>query len=283
MPFTLAVPQALYTRPETQLLYTTPTCRTSECRWEIFTSLAVCLDMKSNNQPPVRPNYELTPIDVTDQLDIHGDEVYTDISGPNGGSNITLPNGAMLHPTYGYRNSNISVATSGMPSLSLNETGNMIGTVPILGYTMIYYPPLRAYEMLLHFCVNTYNVSVTNNIATVTQVASYTNADYGEAFVARYNTTYNVTYLTTPDNPGFKYVAAGYGPSEIGSSLATSIGGAYSYLGGYNMSAGTAVFGTALERAEAGITSNDSQAVDDVRYAAIYNLSSNIAMGLTNA
>lgn len=47
LPFTLAVPQAIYTRPETQLSYTTPECRTSECTWKRFTSLAICLEMNS--------------------------------------------------------------------------------------------------------------------------------------------------------------------------------------------------------------------------------------------
>lgn len=189
----------------------------------------------------------------------------------------------MLHPTYGYRNMNISVAASGTPSLSLNKTGMMVVGIPIIDYTMIYWPNLRAYEMLMHFCVNTYEASVTGNIPTVKEVASYTNVEYGEVLVKEYNMTINATYLTTPDDPGFKYVVGGYGPGEIGSLIASLIGGAFTDYGVYNMSGGTAVFGTALARAVVGINANDSQAIDDARYAAVYNVSSNIATGLTNA
>ncbi|KAM0806766.1 hypothetical protein AB5N19_07103 [Seiridium cardinale] len=262
LPFTLAIPQAIYTRPENPISYTPPTCRTSECTWDHFTTLAVCMDMKN----------------ITDQMDTGG-EIVNDVTGSSGGSNITLPNGAMLHPTYGFRNMNISAGTS----VSFNNT-DMI-KAPILDYTIMFWPPsqARAYEVLLHFCVNTYSVAVKGNIPTVDLAASYTNIDEGEVFVKGANQTYNVTYLTTPDDPGEKFVADGMGPGYIGGSLASSITGAYTYLGDYNMSAGVGVFGAAIERAIVGVNSNDSQAIDDAQYAGIYNLSSNIAMALTNA
>ncbi|KAK6077793.1 hypothetical protein SCUP234_06551 [Seiridium cupressi] len=203
--------------------------------------------------------------------------MYAQRSG--GGSNITLPNGAMLHPTYGFRNMNISAGTS----VSFNNT-DMI-KAPILDYTIMFWPPsqARAYEVLLHFCVNTYSVTVKGNIPTVDLVASYANIDEGEVFVKSSNQTFNVTYLTTPDDPGEKFVADGMGPGYIGGALASSITGAYTYFGDYNMSAGVGVFGAAIERAIVGVNSNDSQAIDDAQYAGIYNLSSNIAMALTNA
>jgi hypothetical protein len=208
-----------------------------------------------------------------------GGEVVNQITGHGYGSNITLPNGAMLQPSYGYRNMNISSGTS----LSFNDTDMM--KVPIIDYTIIFWPPeqARAYEVLLHFCVNTYSVNVTGNIPTVKQIASYTIANQGETHVNVYNNTYNVTYLTTPDDPGVRYVADGMGPGQIGGQLASWITGEFTYFGDYNMSTGAAVIGTSIERALANANTTDAQAVDDVQYAAIYNLSSNLAMGLTNA
>lgn len=219
----------------------------------------------------------MTQLDITDLLDTGGQEL-NDISGANGGSNITLPNGAMLNiAPSGYRNMNISAGTS----ISWNNTDFM--KLPILDYTIIFWPPLRAFEVNLHFCVNTYSANVSSNSPTVKSIASYTNVDEGEAFVKGYNSTYNTTYLTTPDDPDTKFIAGGMGVGSIGSALKSSITGDYIYYGSYNMSSGVGVFGTAIERAIVGINSSNSQAIDDARYAAVYNLSSNIAMGLTNA
>ncbi|KAJ0335548.1 hypothetical protein COL922a_009048 [Colletotrichum nupharicola] len=75
---------------------------------------------------------------------------------------------------------NISTGTS----LSYNDTD--IIKAELFNFFVLYGPAptqLRAYEIIMHWCVNTYNVTVQNNVPITQQVASYTKPNLGEVFV----------------------------------------------------------------------------------------------------
>ncbi|KAJ0341233.1 hypothetical protein COL154_008993 [Colletotrichum chrysophilum] len=165
---------------------------------------------------------------------VHGDPIKA-------GTNATLPNGvSMQRSAYGYHNMNISTGTS----LSYNDTD--IIKAELFNFFVLYGPAptqLRAYEIMMHWCVNTYNVTVQNNVPITQQVASYTKPNLGEVFVQNYNMTINGTYLTSPDSPGKQYVASAIGINPL----------------------------------------NESQKLDDAYFITLMNLTQNIASGLTNA
>lgn len=154
----------------------------------------------------------------------------------------------------------------------------------IWNFFVIYGPRLRATEIMLHWCVNTYRVTVQDNLPVTQKVASYTNPQTGEVFVETYNMTSNATYLTSPDNPGKKYVADGMGPAEIADILDSTLSGTYIDGGTYMFQNGTQIYGTALSRAAIGINeTTESQKLDDALFTTLRNLTENIASGLTNA
>ncbi|KAJ0306061.1 hypothetical protein Brms1b_010612 [Colletotrichum noveboracense] len=198
------------------------------------------------------------------------------------GTNATLPNGvSMQRSAYGYHSMNISTGTS----LSYNDTD--IIKAELFNFFVLYGPAptqLRAYEIMMHWCVNTYNVTVQNNVPITQQVASYTKPNLGEVFVRNYNMTINGTYLTSPDSPGKQYVASGMGPDNIAGALSNTLVGYYIDLGAYTFNNGSEIYGTALSRAAIGINPlNESQKLDDAYFIILMNLTQNIASGLTNA
>ncbi|KAF5502592.1 hypothetical protein CGCA056_v013906 [Colletotrichum aenigma] len=248
-PINQAIPRALNTPPDEVMPYHLPSCRTNNCTWPSFSTLAVCVDMKN----------------VTSLLTTDGDPIKA-------GTNATLPNGvSMQRSAYGYHSMNISTGTS----LSYNDTD--IIKAELFNFFVLYGPApiqLRAYEIVMHWCVNTYNVTVQNNVPITQQVASYTKPNLGEVFVQNYNMTINGTYLTSPDSPGKQYVASGMGPDNIAGALSNTLVGYYIDLGAYTFNNGSEIYGTALSRAAIGINPlNESQ----------MNLTQNIASGLTNA
>ncbi|KXH65563.1 hypothetical protein CSAL01_02962 [Colletotrichum salicis] len=244
------IPRSLYTPPTEVMPYYQAGCRPNNCTWDDFTSLAMSQTFSRAMGDP----FEM-------------------------GTNSTLPNGLTLQRSYGYGNLNIS---SG-PSLWFDGTDAM--GVKIRNFFVIYGPRLRATEIMLHWCVNTYRVTVQENIPVTQKVASYTNPQTGEVFVENYNMTRNATYLTSPDNPSKKYVADGMVPGEIADILDSTLSGTYVDAGDFRFGNGTQIYGTALSRAAIiGINqTTESQKLDDALSMALRNLTENIASGLTNA
>ncbi|GKT50108.1 uncharacterized protein ColSpa_10289 [Colletotrichum spaethianum] len=157
-------------------------------------------------------------------------------------------------------------------------------TAKLFNFFVLYGPRLRATEIMLHWCVNTYNVNVKENVPVTERIASHTIPSVGEVFVEDFNMTINGTYFTSPDSPGKKYVADGFGPGAIASALDSTLIGTYIDTGGYEFQNGSQIYGTALSRASIGINSaNESQKLDDEQFATLRNLTENIASGITNA
>ncbi|KAK1579926.1 uncharacterized protein LY79DRAFT_562858 [Colletotrichum navitas] len=254
-PINQIIPRSLNTPPEEAMPYHQASCRTNNCTWPPFTSLAVCVDMKN----------------VTDLL--------TSAGGPYGQPiNTTLPNGVFLQHTSGYATMNISTG----PSLTFNDTDIM--TAKLFHFFVLYGPRLRATEIIMHWCVNTYRVNVQENVPVTERVASHTTRSSGEVFIKNYNQTMNQTYFTSPDSPNERYYVGGDGPDEIASVLESTLVGTSSDLGQYRYGNGCEIYVTALSRAQIGInTANESQKLDDAQFTTLRNLTENIASGLTNA
>ncbi|KID80962.1 hypothetical protein MAJ_11442, partial [Metarhizium majus ARSEF 297] len=133
-----------------------PHCPTANCRWPIFSSLAVCVSMGN----------------VTEYLTKFEDVWMTlprEFGRVAGGLNITSPaySGGRVaedhynatEPLYKWNNSDIM-------ALSLARAFFLYG-IRTNG-TMLF----EAVEVVWHYCVNTYNISVTNNIANTELLAS---------------------------------------------------------------------------------------------------------------
>ncbi|QLI70456.1 uncharacterized protein G6M90_00g074910 [Metarhizium brunneum] len=122
-----------------------PHCPTANCRWPIFSSLAVCVSMGNVTE-------YLTPVDY-----------YVILPGEfgrdHGGINITSPD--TTEPLYKWNNSDImplSLARAFfLYAFPTNETDSMA---------------FEAVEVVWHYCVHTYNISVTNNVAKTELLAS---------------------------------------------------------------------------------------------------------------
>ncbi|EFQ34321.1 uncharacterized protein GLRG_09465 [Colletotrichum graminicola M1.001] len=254
-PINQIIPRSLNTPPEEAMPYHQASCRTNNCTWPLVTSLAVCVDMKN----------------VTNLLASTG--------GPYGQPiNATLPNGLFIQHTSGYATMNISTG----PGLSFNNTDIM--NAKLFHFFVLYGPRLRATEIIMHWCVNTYRVSVQENIPVTQRVASHTIRSSGEVFIKNYNQTMNQTYFTSPDSPNDKYYVGGHGPDQIASVLESTLVGTSSDFGQYRYGNGCEIYVTALSRAQIGInTANESQKLDDAQFTTLRNLTENIASGLTNA
>ncbi|KAH6666507.1 hypothetical protein F5X68DRAFT_217206 [Plectosphaerella plurivora] len=150
-----------------------PVCPSGECTWPLFSSLAVCVSMEN----------------VTDQLvfssgrNQQGDTNYT-ASLLNGTASLSAPESMPLMqmvspepPTeeYSFPLYRESVAFNNRPDL-LNTTFSQFFFIYNNNKVESRRQSFRAVELLWHFCVNTYNVTVsggqarTNIVETRTQV-----------------------------------------------------------------------------------------------------------------
>lgn len=132
-----------------------PHCPTANCRWPIFSSLAVCVSMGNVTEYLTKVDYYMTlPGEfgrVTSGLNV--------TSPAYSGGRVALDNPNATEPLYKWNNSDIM-------ALSLARAFFLYG-IRTNGTTLF-----EAVEVVWHYCVNTYNISVTNNIANTELLAS---------------------------------------------------------------------------------------------------------------
>lgn len=156
------------------------------------------------------------------------------------------------------------------------------------------YSYAHSFEVLLHFCVNTYNASVTSNIASVNQIASYTEYGAGVAdtgsiwsdgiFQTNLNDpkNYSATYLMSPDAPGQTFIVGDSSSAntssiiQLSSLLENMMGGIYTNAQNASFNGLSAWFNAVWSVLDegAGVTS---------MWTVTRNISENTAMSLTNA
>lgn len=134
-----------------------PHCPTANCRWPIFSSLAVCVSMGNITEYLTKVDYYMT--------------LPKELGRLNGGLNITSPaysagpvawdNPNATKPLYKWENSDIvplSLAQAFfLYEIPTNETHDT---------------QFEAVEVVWHYCVHTYNISVTDNVANTELLAS---------------------------------------------------------------------------------------------------------------
>ncbi|KAL2161406.1 hypothetical protein VTH06DRAFT_7967 [Thermothelomyces fergusii] len=185
-----AIQSAIYQAPNAEVPHLQPICSSGECRWQNFSSLAVCAAVA----------------DVSDRLDITGRTSARDVGVPLGDADneavhkASLPNGLFLVGGSATCNLNISWPEPSAGS-DLGGTTDQGGFMPsrtslafsdrdgrvasaIADFFLIYTNQtaassvsqegeegneeavFRAVEVLLHFCVNTYEVSTSRGVTT---------------------------------------------------------------------------------------------------------------------
>lgn len=201
--------------------------------------------------------------------------------------NWTLPNGLRLQWSAGYANLNISTG----PSLSFNDTAESAAS--LFNFFIIYATPeqragesylkARAYEAMMHWCINTHDVRVSDNIPSMNLTASHTIVKEGEIFIQSYNQTKNTTYLVSPTDPGGTYAIGGMSDDAIRVMLANTMCGNDIYRGGRTLDSGVQAIMTAISDATSGPTQPSSQTVDEKEFASYVGITTNVANGLTNS
>jgi len=152
-----------------------PICSSGNCTFPPFESLAFCskcLDVSQDvviNNPPAYPN------DLTGQQQI----------------NYTVPGGGIVGFTALFEEGNLAKGPAFVSSSALpDDLPKRILDIqnPVLALAILQFPHVRpriadgnyysslpiAHECALYFCINTYNVSVTNSKANTTILSSWT-------------------------------------------------------------------------------------------------------------
>ncbi|KAF4876835.1 hypothetical protein CGCSCA1_v003955 [Colletotrichum siamense] len=137
------------------------------------------------------------------------------------GTNISLPNGIKLHTTYGYS----TVLIESKPTLSYKNT--QMEKASLYNYFVVQGPgsgsqDIELSEVILHWCIDTYNAAVTNNNISVERVMSHTEASSGDMEWPNGGRG-NVTYLTSPLDERNKYIFGGTGVAGIQTLLDDSL------------------------------------------------------------
>ncbi|KAK3693594.1 hypothetical protein B0T22DRAFT_44390 [Podospora appendiculata] len=150
-----------------------PTCSSGECHWRSFESLAICVDVadvsdklsvsNQTNDDPVRkaslPNG--TSLTSSGNLNLTSTTQTQTQTTDQGSGGLFLP--AAESVAFASQNDKISSAIANVFVIYTSQTAEADdgeGTV------------FRAAEVLLHFCVNTYEVVASRGISTTTRIDS---------------------------------------------------------------------------------------------------------------
>ncbi|KAF6793355.1 hypothetical protein CMUS01_16104 [Colletotrichum musicola] len=205
-PVTMAIAQAMYTPVAANLSLREPECFATNCTWPRFSTLAMCYNM-------------------TDVSEL----IKSDSAKFNYGTKLTLPNGVNTTISGDYK----TVALSHEPSLVYNDTryhdASVFNYFAIQADLLDEHP--RATEVVFHWCIDTYDASVVNNVVSFERVLSHTEAHYGPSKELRFGTTANVTYLTSPADGGgaTKHTAEGMNRTETIRMLQSVMSGTTTY------------------------------------------------------
>ncbi|KAK4178302.1 hypothetical protein QBC36DRAFT_344725 [Triangularia setosa] len=166
--------------PIQPLPYLPPTCRTSECTWPEFNTMAVCVNMTN-----------VTSLLTYDNL-VPGTPEWHTNGRPR--TNVSLPNGVSFQP-YPYNKkagrkialeigigagltSNWSEPQQEQQLASLSFNGTEGQKAELTSVFLLYSEPIRATEIMFHHCVNRYNMSISGNVPKTQLLSSTTKVEY---------------------------------------------------------------------------------------------------------
>ncbi|KAF6831307.1 hypothetical protein CPLU01_06864 [Colletotrichum plurivorum] len=153
-----------------------------------------------------------------------------------------------------------------------------------LSYFSIIYltDKVRAAEVMFHFCVQQYNVSVHDNVVSRELIGATADAEIGSFTYETKTKTGETTIgmddffgLKVPGEPGIKFPYGGTGQSWLRGSLQDAFNGTFSQVG-----ATPSEKGRAPSRFFAGFGSGDIWDSDDALMEVIVNITDNVARSL---
>ncbi|KAK0662518.1 hypothetical protein QBC41DRAFT_359614 [Cercophora samala] len=278
-PFQQALRSSGSVTPTQLLPYLPPTCRTSECTWPEFNTMAVCVNMTN-----------VTSLLTYDDL-IPGTSEWHRGGRPR--TNVSLPNGVSFQP-YPYiragRKTGLDIGIGAgltsnwsepqreqeIASLSFNGTEGQ--KAELTSVFLLYSDPIRAAEVMFHYCVNRYNVSISENVPKIQLLSSTTRVGYHHA-----EHPYMYKYLVDPQDANVTY--------KFGStSNHFLVGMLQSFflenstdrlmMGTMRDLFSVLLYQLPFSRDKADKASDQEK--DQFRYDIVRNMSMNVAMGLTN-
>lgn len=253
-----------------------PKCAAANCAWPLFSTLALCHKLTSKFSLPSQLNSALILFEDVTHL------VEADLDFYHGSENITLPNGVYTRPGRGH------TQFSGAPTFFVSEgpaiSHKYLRNVSVFDYFAIYWDPAmktpRAVEISIHWCIDTYEVELVDNILKMNKTASH---------VPRLQIQ-NLEYqsLSIPGNDKEVYTVGSSSFRMIGSNLNESLSGKSVYRSAERF------FGTSgsdmLVQATKEIAQSDAKGNSTLEYLgmetawwiAVNGMASNVASSLTN-
>ncbi|CAP72647.1 uncharacterized protein PODANS_2_780 [Podospora anserina S mat+] len=269
------------TTPTQPVPYLPPTCRTSECTWPEFNTMAVCVNMTN-----------VTSLLTYDDL-IPGTSEWHRGGRPR--TNVSLPNGVSFQP-YPYRKAGRQIGLdvgigAGLTSnwsepqreqeiASLSFNGTEGQKAELTSVFLLYSDPIRATEVMFHYCVNRYNMSISENVPKIQLLESSTKVEYHDAEHPHMYKT-----LVDPQNSSVTY--------KFGSTSNHFLTGMLrdffvenstdrSMMGTMRDMFSVLLYQLPFSKGNDDREERDEQGLDDFRYDVVRNMSLNVAMGLTN-
>ncbi|KAK0745328.1 hypothetical protein B0T21DRAFT_280461 [Apiosordaria backusii] len=271
--------------PTQPLPYLPPICRTPECTWPEFNTMAVCVNMTN-----------VTNLLTYDDF-IPGTPEWHRNGRPR--TNVSLPNGVKFQP-YPYNikagkqigleiaigagiTSNWSEPQQNQVLASLSFNGTEGQKAELTSVFLLYSQPIRATEIMFHHCVNRYNMSISSNVPKTQLLSSTTKVEYHDDEHPRM-----YKYLIDPQDPNITYKFGSTSNLFIVDMLAEFfLEDAVNCTGRKAMGTIQDMFSILLyqlpfSRPNQDQDSDDPLGKDLFQYDIIRNMSLNIAMGLTN-
>lgn len=182
-----------------------PYCPTANCRWPVFSSLAVCVSMGNVTEHLTKNDYFMTLPRGLGRL-----SSSLNISSPAYSAKKSLAiNPLPSEPLYKWENPDV-VTASVAQMFFLYE-------VPKVGSK----PTFEAVELIWHYCVNTYNVSTTDNVAKTELLRSEVKID------KKTESRSSFTLLDSAAQKSFN-VSVGYNANAVRWRLPNAIVGSWS-------------------------------------------------------
>ncbi|KAK3335417.1 hypothetical protein B0T19DRAFT_395280 [Cercophora scortea] len=173
-----AIQLGLHQPVDEKLLEVQPTCSSGECHWPSFESLAICVDVadvsdklvvsNQTSDDPVRTAWLPNGMSLTTRGTLNMTSTTQTHTTDQGSEGLFLPAAESL--AFASQNDKIPSAIANVFVIYTSQTAEAGG-----GEGSVF----RAAEVLLHFCVNTYEVVASKGISTTTRIDSSTTCSHG--------------------------------------------------------------------------------------------------------
>ncbi|KAF4816302.1 hypothetical protein CGCSCA5_v006645 [Colletotrichum siamense] len=190
-----------------------PGCPTTECRWRVFSTLAICTKMWN----------------MTDQLTYNYNGNSSRFVNTGTPRSLSLPNGALA---------NFAPSLTGLVSLNNGQASLLpAAEVPqsaFFNFTVIFTTTKTtgAMEVMFYMCAQRYNVSVQNNVFSRTLIDSSAEVEEGTFLMPESTTSKEQVEVTTeavtvPQEPGEAFPYGGTALTPLVESLSSAMNGTY--------------------------------------------------------